>query len=195
MQKGRTMNANFNLNGFSPQGASVRWQEMVAKYQSPELRRSLWQVTNSFVPYLIGWYLMYRSLEVSYWLTLALAVPVAGMMVRIFIIQHDCGHSSFFRSSRANDFVGSICGVIMMTPYYQWRHSHAVHHATAGDLERRGMGDVLTLTVKEYLALPWWKRLGYRLYRHPVVMFGAAPLFLFLVGHRFTAGTSGRRER
>jgi omega-6 fatty acid desaturase (delta-12 desaturase) len=172
-----------------------RWQDIVAKYQNPNLRRSLWQMANSFVPFFVGWYLMYRSLEVSYLLTLALAAPVAGLLIRIFIILHDCGHGSFFKSTKANDFVGAVCGMLTFTPYQQWRHHHAIHHASSGDLDRRGVGDVLTLTVSEYLALPWWKRLGYRLYRNPLVMFILGPFFLFVVAHRFVSSRAGRRER
>ena len=174
---------------------SVAWQELVAKYQNPELHRSLWQMVNSIAPFLALWYLMYRSLEVSYWLTLALAIPTSGFLMRIFIILHDCGHGSFFKSTAANDLVGSVCGVLTFTPYQQWRHSHAIHHATASDLDRRGTGDVLTITVSEYRALPWYKRLGYRAYRSWLVMFVLAPAFMFLVLHRFVAPTSGKRER
>jgi omega-6 fatty acid desaturase (delta-12 desaturase) len=167
----------------------------VANYQRPDLWRSLWQVANTFVPYLVLWYLMYRSLAVSYWLTLALAIPTAGLLIRIFIILHDCGHGSFFKSTRANDWLGSVCGVLTFTPYFQWRHAHAIHHASSGDLDRRGVGDILTLTVREYRTLPWWRRLGYRLYRHPLVMFGLGPVFVFLFAHRFVSPIAGRRER
>src|SRR3990172_3848933 len=160
---------------------SVAWQELVAKYQNPELHRSLWQMVNSIAPFLALWYLMYRSLEVSYWLTLALAIPTSGFLMRIFIILHDCGHGSFFKSTAANDLVGSVCGVLTFTPYLQWRHSHAIHHATASDLDRRGTGDVLTITVSEYRALPWYKRLGYRAYRSWLVMFVLAPAFIFQI--------------
>lgn len=173
----------------------LSWQEIVAKYQNPDLRRSIWQIVNSFAPFLILWYLMYRSLAYSYWLTLALALPTAGLLMRIFIILHDCGHGSFFKSNRANEILGTVCGVLTLTPYLQWRHEHAIHHASSGDLDRRGTGDVLTLTVKEYLALPWWGRLGYRLYRHPFVMFGLGPIYVFMIRHRFPSSVSGRRER
>jgi omega-6 fatty acid desaturase (delta-12 desaturase) len=172
------------------------WQKIVAQYQKPDVRRSLWQVANSFIPFIALWALMVLSLQVSYLLTLALAVVAAGFMTRIFIILHDCGHGSFFKSQRANNFLGSICGVFAMTPYYQWRHNHAIHHATAGDLDRRASWDVpLTYTVSEYLAVPGWKKLLYRLYRHPVVLFGIAPSLLFLVAQRFMSPGTGRRER
>ncbi|MBI3361796.1 MAG: fatty acid desaturase [Chloroflexi bacterium] len=171
------------------------WQEIVAKYQNPDLRRSLWQIVNSFAPFLILWYLMYRSLEYSYWLTLVLALPTAGLLMRVFIILHDCGHGSFFKSQRASDMVGTVCGVLTFTPYLQWRHEHAIHHASSGDLARRGTGDVVTLTVKEYLALSWWEKLKYRVYRHPLVMFGIGPTIIFLFTHRFPSRVAGKRER
>jgi omega-6 fatty acid desaturase (delta-12 desaturase) len=174
---------------------SPHWQDLVKKYQVPDNWRSVWQIANSVVPYIALCYLMYRSLSVSYWLTLALAPVAAGLMTRIFIILHDCGHGSFFKSSKANHAVGTICGILTHTPYHQWTREHAIHHATSGDLSRRGVGDVDTLTVKEYLALPKWGRLKYRLYRNPLVLMGVGPHFIFLFRHRFTSKVSGRRER
>ncbi len=171
------------------------WRKAVAKYQKPDRNRSLWMLVNSLGGYLILWTLMAFSLSWSYWLTLLLAVPTAGFMVRIFIIFHDCGHGSFFKSTRTNTLVGILTGLFTFTPYHQWRHHHAIHHATAGNLDKRGTGDVLTLTVKEYLALPWIKRLGYRLYRNPLVMFVLGPTFVFLIGHRIPSPKIGRRER
>jgi len=171
------------------------WQKVVARYQTPDTRRSLWQMFNSLVPYFLLWYLMLLSLRISYWLTLALAIPAAGFMIRTFIIFHDCGHGSFFKSKRANDILGFITGVITFTPYYRWRHDHAVHHATVGDLDRRGTGDVWTLTVKEYQALPPGKKLAYRIFRHPLVLFTIGALGVFLVGNRFVPRSAGKRER
>ena len=171
------------------------WKQAVAAYQSPDLRRSLWQVVNSMVPFLGLWYLAYRFLDVSYWLTLATGVLAAGFLVRIFIIFHDCGHGSFFRAKWANDVVGYVTGILTLTPYHDWRHEHALHHATAGDLDRRGRGDVWTLTVREYREASRWKRLGYRLYRNPLVLFGVGPLFVFLLRQRVPRPGSGLRER
>jgi len=171
------------------------WRQAVAKYENPDVRRSVWQIVNSVIPYFILWYLMYRSLEVSYWVTLPLSVLAAGFLVRIFIIFHDCGHGSFFRSQTANDVVGFLTGVLTLTPYYSWRHEHASHHATAGDLDRRGVGDVWTLTVKEYLDLSPRERFRYRFYRNPLVMLVIGPLFVFLIRHRLTTGTASKRER
>ncbi len=173
----------------------INWQKVVAKYAQPNAYRSLWEIANTFIPFLALWYLMYRSLVLPYWVTLLLALPTAGMAMRIFIILHDCGHGSFFRSQRANNWLGTICGVFTFTPYFQWRHTHAIHHASHGDLDRRGVGDVRTLTVAEYLAAPRWKRLGYRIYRHWATMFFIAPLFVFVFKHRFVVPGIGRRER
>ncbi len=186
-----------NPPGYSPRNVPAKsdWQPAVAKYQNSDRQRSLWQVANTLIPYLLLWYLMYRTLVFSYWLTLLLAIPTAGFMVRTFIIFHDCGHGSFFNSRKANDAFGILTGILTFTPYYHWRHDHAVHHATAGDLDRRGVGDVMVLTVDEYLALPGWKRIGYRFLRNPLIMFILGPSFVFLVGHRFAHRTAGRRER
>lgn len=167
----------------------------MAPYQRPDVGRSLWQLANTFLPFVALWYLMLRSLATSYWLTLALGVLAGGLLLRIFIIFHDCGHGSFFRSRRANDTVGIIAGLLLFTPYYQWRHQHAVHHATAGDLDRRGAGDIFTLTVREYLALSRWGRLRYRLFRHPAVLLGIGPLYSFLITQRFVVPGAARRER
>ena len=171
------------------------WREAIARYQTPSLKRSLWEITNSVGPFLLLWYAMYRSLEVSYWLTLALAIPAAGFMTRTFIIFHDCGHGSFFKSQRLNDLVGTITGILTLTPYYHWRHDHAVHHASAGNLDRRGVGDVKTITVEEYQALPPLKRLGYRIFRNPLLMFTVGAWLVFIVVHRFYKPKAGKRER
>jgi omega-6 fatty acid desaturase (delta-12 desaturase) len=124
----------------NPEAQSARpaWAEAVAKYQTPITWTSVWQIVNSFVPFVVIWCLAYRALAVSYWLTLALTVLGAGFMVRLFIIQHDCGHGSFFKSKNANDVVGSVLGVLTLTPYFYWRRQHSIHHATAGNLDKRG---------------------------------------------------------
>jgi omega-6 fatty acid desaturase (delta-12 desaturase) len=138
---------------------------------------------------------MYRSLEVGYWLTLLLAIPTAGFMVRMFIIFHDCCHGSFFKSQLANDRMGLLLGVAVWTPYYEWKHSHAIHHATAGDLDRRGIGDVYTMTVEEYLSAPWYKKVGYRIMRNPLILFTIGATIVFVLTHRVWTAKSGRRER
>ena len=172
-----------------------KWQTITSRYAFPETWRSVWQVVNSLAPFFIGWYLMYRSLEVGYWLTLILAVPTAGFMVRLFIVFHDCCHGSFFKTMKANDRMGLVLGVLVLTPFYQWKHSHAIHHATAGDLDRRGTGDVYTMTVEEYLASPWYKKVGYRIMRSPFILFTVGAVIVFAITHRFWEKSAGKRER
>jgi len=167
----------------------------VAKYGKPTLGRALWQVANTLVPYCALWYLMYLSVGVSYWLTAGLVVLAAGFLVRLFIIFHDCTHGSFFKSRAANDILGSVIGVITFTPYYHWRWEHALHHASSSDLDRRGTGDVWTLTVREYLESSRWNKFAYRLARNPFVLFVAAPLYLFLIQQRFVSSKAKPRER
>jgi acyl-lipid omega-6 desaturase (Delta-12 desaturase) len=177
------------------QNMQVRWQAVVAKYAMPDAWRSIWQIVNSAIPFIAMWALMAVSLRVGYWLTLLLAFPTAGFMVRMFIIFHDCCHGSFFKSQRANAIVGNVMGIFTLTPFQQWKHEHAIHHATAGDLDRRGSGDVLTLTVKEYLALPWYKKVGYRIMRNPVILFTVGSFIVFAFTHRFWMPGAGRREK
>jgi len=156
------------------------WRDVVARYQKPDVRRAVTQMVTTLVPLAAMMYVMYLSLAWSYWLTLALAVPTAGFLVRTFIIMHDCGHGSFLPSQKWNNVVGWVTGVLTATPYSEWRHEHAIHHATAGDLDRRGHGDIATLTVDEYLARGPWGRLRYRLYRNPLTMLAVGPLYLML---------------
>lgn len=174
---------------------SSYWQDKLAPYKQPELVRSLWQAANTIVPYFALWGLMLACLDFSYWLVLLLALPAGGLLIRIFIISHDCGHGSFFRSRTANSVLGSIASFLCYTPYYRWRREHAIHHASSGDLDRRGVGDVWTLTVREYFALPRFRRLQYRLYRNPLVMFIPGSLYLFLIHYRVPAGGCRGRER
>ena len=171
------------------------WQAAVARYAYAETWRSLWQIANSVIPFFLCWYLAYRSLEVGYWLTLLLVIPTAGFMTRTFIIFHDCCHGSFFRSQLANDRLGLLLGVLLFTPYFDWKHDHAIHHATAGDLDRRGIGDVYTMTVEEYVAAPWWKKIGYRIMREPLILFTVGATIVFTITHRFWRPGSGPRER
>ena len=172
-----------------------KWQATVAKYSFPDAWRSWWQVINSLIPFIVLWYLAYRSLEVGYWLTLLLVVPTAGFMVRLFIIFHDCCHGSFFKNMQLNDRVGLVLGVMVLTPFYDWKHDHAIHHATAGDLDRRGRGDVYTMTVEEYLAAPWYKKVGYRIFRNPLLLFTISSFLVFVLFHRFWSPEAGRREK
>jgi omega-6 fatty acid desaturase (delta-12 desaturase) len=171
------------------------WKEIVIKYQKPSTPRALWQIINTFTPLALLWYLMYICLPISWWLVIPLAALAGAFMIRVFIIFHDCGHGSFFKSPLANDIVGFITGVLTFTPYYHWRWEHSIHHGSAGDLDRRGTGDVWTLTVQEYLESSRWKRFAYRLARNPIVLFLIAPVFLFVVRQRFPSGKANQRER
>jgi omega-6 fatty acid desaturase (delta-12 desaturase) len=173
--------------------AGVAWRSIVARYHKSDPRRALWQVVNTYVPYAALWYLMYRSLEVSYWITLGLAVVAAGFLARIFIVFHDCGHGSFFGSRVRNDVLGFISGVLTFTPYQYWRHAHSIHHATAGNLDRRGVGDIWTMTVAEYRRASLWLRLRYRFYRNPFVLFLLGPVCVFVVKQRVAAFKAGWR--
>jgi len=184
-----------NLPGTLPLSGKRSWMEIVARYQRPAAWRGIWQMLTSIVPYVALWFLMYLCLSVSVWLALPLALLGGGFLVRIFIIFHDCTHGSFFKSRRANEIVGSVLGVLCFTPFYRWRWEHSVHHASAGDLDRRGTGDVWTMTVREYLQASRWKRFAYRLARNPIILFVIAPLFLFVVLQRIPTGKEGKRER
>ena len=174
---------------------STAWKEIVARYQKPAVWRAIWQLLNTLVPYAGLWYLMYLSLAVSWWLAVPLAILAGGFMVRLFIISHDCGHGSFFKSRTANDLWGYITGVLTFVPYHHWRWEHALHHATSGDLDRRGTGDIWTLTVQEYLEASRWQKFAYRLARNPVILFVVAPLFIFLIKQRFPKCEASTRER
>jgi omega-6 fatty acid desaturase (delta-12 desaturase) len=173
---------------------NIHWRKIVANYARPDLWRSIWQVANSIIPYLALFYLSMRSLEVSFWLTLPLTVLTAGFMVRTFIIFHDCGHGSFFKSRQANTWLGRVTGLLVFTPYHRWTHDHALHHATAGNLDKRGRGDVYTMTVSEYLESPWWKKFGYRVMREPVFMFFLGSLIVFVITQRIPP-SKGIREQ
>ncbi len=171
------------------------WKAIVAKFQKPNVGKATWQVVNSAGAYGLTWIAIYFTLGFSVWLTLGLAILAAGLVVRTFIISHDCGHGSFFASKRANTIVGFVTGVLSFTPFQHWRWEHARHHATSGDLDRRGIGDVWTMTVREYLGASRWKRFCYRLARNPFVLLIAGPLYLILIANRFPTSGVGKEER
>lgn len=175
--------------GTPAQTVSARdWTKMLGSYREPSHARSTIELLITAGPFVLFWVLMLAALKVGYWLSLIIALPAAGFLVRLFMIQHDCGHGAFFRNRATNDWIGRVIGVLTLTPYDFWRRSHAVHHANSGNLDHRGMGDIDTLTVREYLSLSRWGRLRYRLYRHPIVMFGFGPAYLFLLQHRLPVG-------
>jgi omega-6 fatty acid desaturase (delta-12 desaturase) len=171
------------------------WREDLAPYAQPHLGRSLLDLLTSVVPYLALSYVMYLALGTSYLLVLAIALPAAGFLVRTFILFHDCTHGSFLPSRRANTWLGVVLGLMVYSPFLRWRHDHAIHHATSGDLDRRGGGDIRTLTVAEYNALPARSQLAYRIFRHPLVMFGIGPIVALLIGPRIVARDARPRMR
>jgi len=182
------MSKNETINRVTYPPEARGWTQILARYRAPSHSRSIVELIMTVGPLVLLWLLMWASLDRGYWVCLLLAVPAAGFLVRLFMIQHDCGHGAFFHHRLANDWVGRVIGVLTLTPYDFWRRTHAVHHATSGNLDRRGTGDIDTLTVQEYLALSRWRRLGYRIYRHPIIMFGLGPAFLFIVQHRLPVG-------
>ncbi|MFT5190824.1 MAG: omega-6 fatty acid desaturase (delta-12 desaturase) [Verrucomicrobiales bacterium] len=171
------------------------WKAIVAEFEKPDARKATWQLVNSAGAYALLWAIMYFSVQVSWWLTIPLALLAGGLLVRVFIIFHDCGHGSFFKSKRANNFWGYITGMLIFTPYFHWRWEHSVHHASSGHLERRGVGDVWTLTVKEYLEASRWTQVSYRFVRSSFVLLFIAPLYLFVFRERFTTKQANPREK
>lgn len=170
------------------------WAQILARYRQPSTGRSIVEIVITVVPLATLWVLAWATLDIGYWLALPLAMAAAGFLVRLFAIQHDCSHGAFFRHRLANDWFGRVAGVLTFTPYGVWRQAHATHHASTGNLDRRGLGDVATLTVQEYRACSFWGRLRYRLYRHPLVMFGLGPAYLFILQYRLPIGLMrGRR--
>lgn len=172
----------------TPTMSARDWTKNLGHYREPNHARSVFELIITAGPFVLLWIAMLAALKIGYWLSLIIALPAAGFLVRLFMIQHDCGHGTLFRHRLANDWVGRVIGAVTLTPYDFWRRSHAVHHASSGDLDHRGIGDITTLTVREYLGLSWWGRLRYRLYRHPIVLFGFGPAYLFLLQHRLPVG-------
>jgi acyl-lipid omega-6 desaturase (Delta-12 desaturase) len=160
------------------------WASRLAPYRQSDDRRAVFELVVTLLAFTACWAATYGFMFVNPWLSVLGVFPAAGFMVRVFMLQHDCGHLSMFSSRKLNDWVGRALGVITLTPYDYWRHSHAMHHAGSGNLDRRGMGDINTLTVKEFTALSFKQRLAYRLYRNPFVMFGIGPIYLFVFSHR-----------
>jgi omega-6 fatty acid desaturase (delta-12 desaturase) len=171
------------------------WAQILMRYREPSVPRGIVEIAITAGPLVAIWIVMWLVSGFSYWLALPLAVPGALFLVRLFMIQHDCGHGSFFRNKHANTWVGRVIGVLTLTPFGVWRATHNMHHATSGNLDRRGLGDIETQTVAEYLSQPWYERLRYRLYRHPITLFVIGPAYVFLIANRLPVGlmTSGWR--
>lgn len=163
---------------------SPSWRKRLAPYCKPDAHRALRQLFITSIPFLASMTGLLYGLAHGRWYAFALVLPAAVFLVRLFVIQHDCGHGSFFKSRRVNEGLGLVLSILTMMPYWSWRHAHAVHHATSGNLERRGTGDVATLTVREYLSLSAWRRFLYRVYRHPLVFFGIGPIYFILIRYR-----------
>jgi omega-6 fatty acid desaturase (delta-12 desaturase) len=166
--------------------SETSWIKIVSKYNHPNTLKSWVQFSVNLFLYSVIWFLMFESLSLAYWITLGLSIPAAGMLVRLFIIYHDCGHGSYFKSKKLRNFMGTFIGILTFTPYYSWSYNHHIHHETAGNLDKRGIGDVWTMTVTEYQASSRWEKIVYRFYRNPVTMFGIGPLYVFLIKNRFT---------
>lgn len=172
----------------SARGTDRPWPKIIAGYRQPNRVRSAFELVVTVIPFVAFWTLACLAVHFGIWWGLLLTIPAAGFLLRLFMIQHDCGHGSFFAYRHADDWIGRAIGVLTLTPYDYWRRAHAAHHATAGNLDERGVGDITTHTVAEYRALSPWRRLGYRLYRNPVVMFGVGPIWLFLFKQRLPFG-------
>jgi omega-6 fatty acid desaturase (delta-12 desaturase) len=164
------------------------WLKILAKYRQPRQGRSVFELLVTLIPFAAFWAGASISAAQGFWPGIILILPAAAFLLRLFMIQHDCGHGSFFAQRRLDTWTGRSLGVLTLTPYDYWRRAHAEHHASAGNLDERGVGDITTLTIAEYAALSWRGRLGYRLYRHPLVMFGVGPAWLFLIKHRLPFG-------
>ncbi|MFT4414011.1 fatty acid desaturase [Fredinandcohnia humi] len=170
-------------------------RKQVAPFEKSDVKASVWQIINTLVPFLILWILAYHALSISYLLTFVIGVIAAGFLVRIFIIFHDCCHHSFFKNRLANKVVGTIFGMLTLFPYSKWGHDHSVHHATSSNLDKRGTGDIWVLTVEEYIEASVWKRIAYRIYRNPFVMFVLGPIYVFLIENRFNRKRARTKER
>ncbi|GHH98429.1 fatty acid desaturase [Neobacillus kokaensis] len=170
-------------------------RKQMAPYEKSNTMASVWQIINTIVPFFVLWFLSYQSLSISFILSLAFSVIAAGFLVRTFIIFHDCCHYSFFKNRNANKILGTLTGILTLFPFSQWQHDHSVHHATSSNLDKRGTGDIWVLTVEEYMTASVWKKLQYRMYRNPFVMFILGPIYVFLIKNRFNRKEARLKER
>lgn len=175
---------------------TTSWRIALKNFEKPRLSKSLGQFLLTLFSYLflLSSMILILKMGLPYWIALIIAIPTAGFQVKLFIIMHDCGHQSYFKSKRANNAVGRLTALLTFTPYYSWRHDHAIHHATVSNLEKRGIGDIWTMTVEEYKKTGPWKRFFYRLFRNPLFLFTIAPVFQFLIGFRFPQRKAGKKD-
>ncbi len=180
--------AHVKTQSIEPKKTARDWMLILQKYRNPAMPRSFYEIAVTLIPFVALWIAAYQSLKISYLLSLVFCLAAALFLVRLFIIQHDCGHGAFFKNKRMNNWVGRLIGVLTLTPYTLWRQAHLIHHASSGNLDKRGVGDINTITVAEYKARGPMGRLAYRMYRHPLVLFGIGPVFIFMLHYRLPIG-------
>lgn len=173
----------------------MQLHKSVAPFAKTNTKKSLRQIFNTIPPFFLCWFLAYKSMTISLILTIGFAILASGFVVRTFILFHDCTHRSFFKSKRANDVLGTMTGIITHFPYKKWKHEHAIHHATSSNLDKRGVGDIWVMTVNEYIEAPFWRKVAYRLYRNPFILFVLGPFYLFFVSNRFNREGANWNER
>ncbi|ETP68399.1 fatty acid desaturase [Planococcus glaciei] len=174
---------------------TAQLRKFVAPFEKADVKASVRQLVNTIPPFILFWFLAYQALDVSIWLTIALSAVAAGFVIRTFIIFHDCTHGSFFKNKKANAVVGTITGIMTLFAYEKWKREHSIHHASSGNLDKRGVGDIWVMTIEEYVEASKWERFKYRMYRNPLVMFGLGPLFLVLISSRFNRKDARKKER
>ncbi|AIY04311.1 fatty acid desaturase [Planococcus sp. PAMC 21323] len=174
---------------------TAQLRKFVAPFEKADVKSSVRQLVNTIPPFILAWFLAYQALDVSIWLTIALSVVAAAFVIRTFIIFHDCTHGSFFKNKKANAIVGTITGIMTLFAYEKWKREHSIHHASSGNLDKRGVGDIWVMTIEEYVEASKWERFKYRMYRNPLVMFGFGPLFLVLISSRFNRKDARKKER
>lgn len=174
---------------------TAQLRKFIAPFEKADVKASVRQIVNTIPPFIISWVLAYLALDISIWLTIGLSAIAAGFVVRTFIIFHDCTHGSFFKNKKANAVVGTITGILTLFAYEKWKREHSIHHASSGNLDKRGVGDIWVMTIEEYVEATKWQRFKYRMYRNPLVMFGFGPLFLVLISSRFNRKDARKKER
>jgi len=174
---------------------TAKLREFIAPFEKADVKASVRQLVNTILPAILFWFLAYQALDISIWLTIALSAVTSGFFIRTFIIFHDCTHGSFFKNKKANAVIGTITGIMTLFAYEKWKREHSIHHASSGNLDKRGVGDIWVMTIDEYVEASKWERFKYRMYRNPLVMFGLGPILLILVSSRFNRKDARKKER